>query len=181
MDSMPGNLFLVGPMGAGKTTLGRRLAHALHCEFLDSDKEIERRTGVSIPLIFEMEGEAGFRAREKAVITELTQRQGIVLATGGGAILDPDNRRLLGERGLVIYLQTTVDEQLRRTRHDTNRPLLQTADPRARLEELLKIRDPLYREIANFIVHTDGKPARRVVQNILRWLNQPKSASSPSL
>lgn len=170
MDNMPGNLFLVGPMGAGKTTIGRRLAQALGRDFLDTDKEIERRTGVSIPLIFEMEGEAGFRAREKTVIADLTQRQDIVLATGGGAVLDPANRRCLAERGLVIYLYTTVDEQLRRTRHDTNRPLLHTADPRTRLQELLRIRDPLYREVANLIINTDNKSTRQVAQIILRRL-----------
>jgi shikimate kinase len=117
-----------------------------------------------------MEGEAGFRGREKAVIADLTQRQNIVLATGGGAVLDPDNRRCLAERGLVIYLHASVDEQLRRTRRDRNRPLLQTADPRGRLESLLEIRDPLYREVADLIVSTDGYQARRVAQRILRRL-----------
>ena len=164
------NLFLVGPMGAGKSTIGRRLAKVLSREFMDSDKEVEQRSGASIPLIFEMEGEAGFRGREKAVIADLTQRQNIVLATGGGAVLDPDNRRCLAERGFVIYLHASVDEQLRRTRRDRNRPLLQTADPRGRLESLLEIRDPLYREVADLIVATDGYQARRVAQRILRRL-----------
>lgn len=172
MKNIPGNIFLVGPMGAGKTTIGRRLAQVLNQDFADSDREIERRTGASIPLIFEMEGEAGFRAREKAVIADLTRKSGIVLATGGGVVLDPANRRCLTEHGLVIYLKTSVNEQLRRTRHDPNRPLLQTADPRARLEELLKIRAPLYREVANLVVCTDGRHVKRVVQTILRCLEQ---------
>lgn len=160
------NIFLIGPMGAGKTTVGRLLAQTLAKTFLDSDREIETRTGASIPLIFELEGEAGFRAREKAMIDELTRREGVVLATGGGAILDPDNRRALAGRGLVVYLETSVDEQLRRTARDENRPLLRTADPRGRLEELLRIRAPLYREIADLTVNTDGLLGRRVAAMI---------------
>lgn len=167
-----GNLFLVGPMGAGKSTIGRRLAQELGREFADSDKEIEQRTGASISWIFEKEGEAGFREREKAMIDELTRKSGIVLATGGGAVLDADNRRCFQERGFVIYLCTSVEEQLRRTRRDSNRPLLQTPDPRAKLEELLRIRDPLYREVADFVVRTDGRYVRRVVQMILRCLER---------
>lgn len=165
-----GNIFLIGPMGAGKSTIGRRLALALAQPFFDSDTEIEQRTGASIPLIFEMEGEAGFRAREKAVIEDLTHSRNIILATGGGAVLDPDNRRCLSERGYVVYLQTSVDEQLRRTARDSNRPLLQTANPRQRLTELLTIRDPLYRAIADLIIRTDGQQTRYVVQSILRRL-----------
>ncbi len=164
------NVFLVGPMGAGKTTIGRRLARTLKREFIDSDKEIERRTGADIALIFEKEGETGFRAREKNAIAGLTQRQGIVLATGGGAVLDPDNRRRLVNRGFVVYLSTSVDEQLRRTCHDTRRPLLKVPDPRAKLETLLTIRDPLYREVANIVIRTDGQQVKRVVNNILRYL-----------
>lgn len=165
-----GNVFLVGPMGAGKSTIGRRLAQALGCEFLDSDREIEQRTGTSISTIFELEGETGFRLREKAVIDELTQRQGIVLATGGGAVLDPDNRRCLSERGLVVYLKTSVDEQLRRTCRDHSRPLLQTSDRRSRLEALLAVRDPLYREVAEFVLNTDDRQAKQMVRCILRHL-----------
>ncbi len=167
---MPGNLFLVGPMGAGKSTIGRQVARLLGCEFLDSDREIERRTGVDIPLIFELEGEAGFRAREKAVIDELSQRRQVVLATGGGSVLDPDNRRHLAGRGLVVYLQTSVDEQLARTRRDRNRPLLQTDDPRQRLQQLLAERDPLYRDIADLVIDTDGRTTREVARDIVDWV-----------
>ena len=163
-------IFLIGPMGAGKTTIGRRLAQVLDREFLDSDHEIEQRAGASIPLIFELESEAGFRTREKTVIAELTQHPGIVLATGGGAVLDPDNRRCLAGRGFVVYLYASVDEQLQRTRHDTQRPLLQTADPRARLASLLEQRDPLYREIADLVVSSDDQPLRAIVQQILDHL-----------
>ena len=171
---IPSNLFLVGPMGAGKSTIGRRLAQLLEKEFLDSDKEIEQRTGASIPLIFEMEGEASFRAREKTVIADLTRLQDIVLATGGGAVLDPDNQHCLRERGMVIYLSASVGEQLRRTRQDTQRPLLRTADPRGRLETLLTMRDPLYREVADCIILTDGRHIKQVVQSVLRYLKSSK-------
>jgi shikimate kinase len=166
----PGSLFLTGPMGAGKSTIGRQLAKQLGMPFYDSDHEIEERTGVDIPLIFELEGEAGFRKREAAVIDELTKLPDIVLATGGGAILDPENREHLKSRGRVIYLHATVNQQLRRTRKDRNRPLLQTENPRAKLEELLEIRDPLYRETAGLIVETDGMRVRDVVQKIMQRL-----------
>ncbi len=161
------NIFLVGLMGAGKSTIGRHLAKSLNLEFVDSDHEIERRTGADIPLIFDIEGEAGFRQREKKVIEELTQRSGIVLATGGGVVLDADNRAWLRGRGKVIYLYATADQLLTRTAKDRNRPLLQTADPRARLEELLKARDGLYREVADLIVDTGGRTARSAEREIL--------------
>jgi shikimate kinase len=157
-------------MGAGKSTIGRQLSKRLSKEFHDSDHEIEARTGVDIPLIFELEGEAGFRKREQAIIEELTRIPDIILATGGGAILDPENRRHLSARGRVIYLHATVNQQLKRTRRDRNRPLLQTADPRAKLEELMAIRDPLYREIADVIIETDGKRVRDVVRQIIQQL-----------
>ena len=166
----PGSLFLTGPMGAGKSTIGRQLAKQLGMPFYDSDHEIESRTGVDIPLIFELEGEAGFRKREAAIIDELTRLPDIVLATGGGAILDPQNREHLKSRGRVIYLHATVNQQLRRPRKDRNRPLLQTGNPRAKLEELLEIRDPLYRETAGLIIETDGMRVRDVVKKIMQRL-----------
>ena len=176
MTNMPGNVFLVGPMGAGKTTIGRQLARLLKRDFLDSDREIEQRTGVNIPLIFELEGEAGFRARERGVIDDLTQLPEIVLATGGGAILDPENRKHLSERGTVVYLETSVEQQLARTGRDRNRPLLHTEDPKRRLEALIAVRDPLYREIADLTLLTDGRTARDVVNQILRVIkpSRPK-------
>ena len=169
----PGSFFLVGPMGAGKSTIGRQLARALGLEFIDSDREIEIRTGVDIPLIFELEGESGFRRREHQVIELLTARKGIVLATGGGAVLDPDNRKCLAARGKVIYLHTSVEQQLQRTAHDRSRPLLQTEDPRQTLEALLATRDPLYREVADWVIETDGCRVRDVVQEIVRRAESP--------
>jgi shikimate kinase len=166
----PGSLFLTGPMGAGKSTIGQQLSKQLGMVFRDSDHEIEARTGVDIPLIFELEGEAGFRKRESVVIDELTQLPGIVLATGGGSILDPVNREHLNSRGKVIYLRASVDQQLKRTRMDRNRPLLQTEDPRTRLEELMTVRDPLYLEIASIVIETDGMRVRDVVKKILEML-----------
>ncbi|MDH4074199.1 MAG: shikimate kinase AroK [Gammaproteobacteria bacterium] len=164
--SQPQNLFLVGPMGAGKSAVGRQLAKLLRLDFLDSDEEIENRTGVDIAFIFEKEGEAGFRVREAKVIDEVSALQGIVLATGGGAILDPDSRSRLGARGYVIYLHTTVDQQLDRTRRGRARPLLEQGNPREILESLMKVRDPLYREIADLVVETDGRRVREVALEI---------------
>ncbi len=166
------NIFLVGPMGSGKTTIGRRLAGELGLDFVDSDHEIEARTGASIPLIFDIEGEAGFRRREKAMIDELTRREGIVLATGGGAVLDPDNRRHLHERGTVIYLQAEADTLYERTRADRNRPLLQTEDPRTRIMALLDERDPLYRETAHLVINTGKQGIRHIVSEIRKRLRQ---------
>ena len=163
----PQNLFLVGPMGAGKSAVGRQLARMLHLEFVDSDAEIESRTGVDIPFIFEKEGEAGFRKREAKVIEDLSQKDGIVLATGGGAIMDPRNRNHLGARGFVVYLKTSVDQQLSRTRKGRNRPLLENGDPRAVLEALMATREPLYREIADLTVDTDRRKVRDVANEIL--------------
>lgn len=166
----PGSLFLTGPMGAGKSTIGRQLSKQLRMAFYDSDREIEHRTGVDIPLIFELEGEQGFRKRERLIIDELTCLPNIVLATGGGAILEPENRERLAERGQVVYLHASVNQQLARTRHDRNRPLLQTENPRHRLEELMQVRDPLYREIADLVIDTDGKRVMTVVNQIIRKL-----------
>ncbi|MEA2094823.1 MAG: shikimate kinase AroK [Pseudomonadota bacterium] len=168
----PGSLFLIGPMGAGKSTIGRQLSKQLRMAFHDSDHEIEHRTGVDIPLIFEYEGESGFRKRERAVMDELTRRPDIILATGGGAILDPDNRKHLGQRGKVIYLHASIDQQLARTDRDQNRPLLQTDNPRQRLNELMQAREPLYREIADLVINTDGKRVRDVVNEIMAQLDR---------
>ncbi len=166
------NIFLVGPMGAGKTAVGRQLARALRLEFLDSDAEIECRTGVDIPFIFEKEGEAGFRKRERAVIDDLSRRSGVVLATGGGAVLDADNRTALTGRGTVIYLHASVRQQLARTRRSTNRPLLHTKDPKGRLEELMEVREPIYREIADLVIDTDGRRVKEVASDIVRQLSE---------
>ena len=175
------NIFLVGLMGAGKTTIGRQLARKLGKRFLDSDHEIEARTGASIPWIFEIEGEASFRRREADVIRELTAQDDLVLATGGGAVLNPASRALLAERGTVIYLRASIGSILQRTSHDKNRPLLQTADPRARLEELLAQRDPLYREIADLVIDTGRPNVQSMVQTILDQLAAMESARARRL
>jgi shikimate kinase len=159
-------IFLVGPMGAGKTTIGKKLARALRWRFVDCDQEIEQRTGATIPLIFDIEGEAGFRAREKRVIDDLTRDDDIVVATGGGAVLDPDSRLALKERGFVIYLHAPLEHLLARTRGDTNRPLLKTGDRVKKMQELLTAREPLYREVADLIVDTGALTLTAVVQNI---------------
>ena len=165
-------IFLVGPMGAGKSTIGRLLARRTGLEFLDSDREIEARSGVDIPTIFDFEGEAGFRQRERAMIDELSRRDGIVLATGGGAVLDPGNRAHLSARGLVVYLATPIDEQLRRTRHDQRRPLLQAGDRRATLERLQRERDPLYRATAALVMETDGRRSASTADHLLRRIRE---------
>jgi shikimate kinase len=154
-------------MGAGKSAVGRQLARLLHVSFMDSDEEIEARTGVDIPFIFEKEGEEGFRRREAKVIEDLTGKDGIVLATGGGAIIDPKSRSHLGARGFVIYLKTSVDQQLARTRRGRERPLLGNEDPRQTLENLLAEREPMYLEIADLTVDTDGRKVRAVADEIL--------------
>lgn len=154
---MPCNIILVGLMGAGKTSVGRALAKRLRKAFYDLDQEIERATGVRVPVIFDIEGEAGFRARESKLLAELVQRNNVVLATGGGAVLSEHNRRLLAEHGTVIYLRASPYDLWQRTRHDKNRPLLQTGDPLAKLQELFAQRDPLYREVADMIVDTGSQ------------------------
>lgn len=163
----PQNVFLVGPMGAGKSAVGRQLARKLHLEFIDSDDEIESRTGVDIPFIFEKEGEEGFRKRESRVIDELTRRDGVVLATGGGAVIDPANRNHLGARGFVIYLYTSVQQQLSRTQRGRQRPLLDSGDPEEILRALMEEREPWYREIADMVVETDGRKVKAVTDEIL--------------
>jgi shikimate kinase len=174
-DRVPGNIFLVGMMGAGKTSVGKFLARRLAKTFHDCDQEIERATGVKVAVIFEIEGEAGFRAREAKTLAELVRLRDIVLATGGGAVLSADNRRLLAENGTVVYLRGAPGDLWNRTRHDRNRPLLQTADPLARLEQLHAERDPLYREIADVILDTGsqsvGGLAHRLEQQLVKHLS----------
>ena len=161
------NVFLIGPKGAGKSAVGRQLARLLHMNFMDSDDEIESRTGVDIPFIFEKEGEEGFRTREAKVIDDLSKMEGLVLATGGGAVVDPQNRSYLGGRGFVVYLHTTVDEQVARTRKDRKRPLLENGNRKNILEELMAERDEMYREIADLIVETDGRKVKAVANEIV--------------
>lgn len=163
-------IFLVGPMGAGKTTVGRLLASSLGFEFVDADHEIEARTGADIPWIFEVEGEQGFRRREIQVIEDLTRRDRIVLATGGGAVLNPENRLVLHSRGFVVYLSASIRHLLARTARDRNRPLLQQGDPRGVLERILHEREPLYREVAHLVVDTDAGNVRETVATILGCL-----------
>ncbi|MEW7849951.1 bifunctional shikimate kinase/3-dehydroquinate synthase AroKB [Massilia aurea] len=170
------NIFLVGLMGAGKTTIGRLLARKLNRRFVDADHEIEARTGATIPWIFEIEGEACFRRREADVIRDLSAQQGLVLATGGGAVLNPASRALLAERGTVIYLRASIGSILQRTAHDKNRPLLQTADPRGKLEQLWTERDPLYREIADLVIDTGRPNVQSMVQTILDQLAAQENA-----
>jgi shikimate kinase len=165
------SIFLIGPMGAGKSAVGRKLAEELQREFIDSDEIIEARTGVDIPYIFEREGEAGFRARERQIIDELTQLAGVVLATGGGAVQDPGSRALLGTRGKVVYLHASVDQQLKRIRTSRQRPMLKGGDPREILEALMALRDPQYREIADVTVETDGRRVTAVTREIRRRLD----------
>lgn len=165
------NIFLVGPMGAGKSTIGRHLAQQLHMEFYDSDTVIEERTGADIAWVFDVEGEAGFRIREERVINDLTEKQGIVLATGGGSILSRDSRNRLSARGIVVYLETTIEKQLARTQRDKKRPLLQSDNPREVLERLAKEREPLYAEIADFVVRTDDQSAKIVANQIIELLD----------
>lgn len=164
------NIVLVGPMGSGKSAVGKQLARDLELEFVDSDTEIEKRTGVDIAYIFEKEGEAGFRTREREMLAELTERDAIVLATGGGAVLEADNRRLLAECGTVVYLQTTIEQQLERTRHTRHRPLLLDRDPETVLTELMQARGPLYEEVADFTVMTGGRRIGAVVSEIRKAL-----------
>ncbi len=174
------NVFFVGLMGAGKTTVGRAVARRLERPFFDSDHEIEARTGARIPVIFELEGESGFREREVQVIDELTTREGIVLATGGGAVLRPENRAALKERGFVVYLRANPHDLWLRTRRDKNRPLLQTEDPKARLESLYEIRDPLYREIADFVVETGRPSVNGLVNMVLMQLDVAGVVRTPA-
>jgi shikimate kinase len=167
-----GNIFLVGMMGAGKTTLGRALAQRLGLEFVDTDRVLVERTGVPVATIFEFEGEDGFRRREGALLAEMGARDGLVVATGGGAILSEENRRTMRAHGTVIYLRARLENLWERTRHDTSRPLLATPDPRARLESLLAAREPLYRDAAHLIVDTGAQSASTLVAKVLAALRK---------
>ena len=177
--SPSGNIFLIGPMGAGKTTIGRHLAILLHKRFVDADQEIEKRTGVAIPLIFEIEGEAGFRRRESLVIDALTQEQGIVLATGGGVVLLEENRQALRQHGSVVYLQADIETLVARTRRDRNRPLLQTGDPRGKIAELLREREPIYRQLAHVVVDTGQRAPSSVASDIAARLKDLNANENP--
>ena len=166
------NIFLIGPMGSGKSAVGRHLARLLRLSFHDSDADIEAKTGVDVAFIFEKEGEAGFRVRERESIDRLTRLEGVVIATGGGAVIHPDNRRALAERGVVVYLETSVDQQLERTRHGKHRPLLNDTDPKMKLSELMRQRALLYLEIADLTVPTDGRRVQLVAEEIYRELQR---------
>ena len=172
------NVYLVGMMGTGKTTVGRLLARRLRLRFIDSDHEIEARCGVKIPVIFEIEGEAGFRSREAQAVAELTELAGIVLATGGGAVLREDSRRLLAARGIVVYLRATPEHLFERVRQDRNRPLLATGDPLARLRQLYRERDPLYREVADLVVDTGRQSVQVLTRGLLEQLATRWQASA---
>jgi shikimate kinase len=179
MPSMKrGNIYLVGLMGAGKTTVGRLLARRLKMRFLDADHELERRCGVKIPVIFEIEGEAGFRIREQQAIAELVAQDGVVLATGGGVVLAEDNRRRLAACGTVVYLRARPEDLYERVRHDRNRPMLATADPLARLCELHAQRDSLYRSVADLVVETGAQSVQAVARELLTQLEQRWKASA---
>ncbi|MGB7814799.1 MAG: shikimate kinase [Methylotenera sp.] len=167
-----GNIFFIGLMGAGKTTIGKLLAKHLGKDFYDTDHEIEKRTGVKIPIIFELEGEAGFRKRETAVIQDLAKLNNIVMATGGGAVIAEENRQLLQAKGTVIYLRANVNELWHRTRNDKHRPLLQNVDIRAKLEQLYAERNPLYTQTATFIFDTGNQPVANILNQIEKSLTE---------
>lgn len=169
---MTPNIYLIGPMGVGKTTIGRQLAAHLGLTFKDSDQEIVNRTGVTIPTIFDIEGEEGFRKRESDMLAQLCHERGVVVATGGGAILREENRTLLGETGWVVYLNASIDQLVRRTARDKNRPLLQTEDPRAKLVALMEQREPIYRAVADIAVCTENRSIGNVIKEIEASLPQ---------
>lgn len=175
-----GNLILVGLMGSGKTTMGRALAKHLGCTFVDSDDEVQQRTGVTIPHIFDVEGEYGFRQRETSAIRELVQRNDMVLATGGGAVLAEENRALLQQNGIVVYLKANVHDLWVRTRHDKNRPLLQTGDPRAKLTELFQQRDSLYQQVADITVQTGRQTVHGLMLHLLTEIDKFKEIDNLS-
>lgn len=166
------NVFLVGPMGAGKTTVGRLLGELLRKDFFDSDAEIEKATGADIPWIFDVEGEAGFRKRERKMIDFLTSKENIVLATGGGSVTAEESRRMLRERGDVVYLRASIDQQIRRMSGDNSRPLLQVENRETKIRQLFAIRDPLYKEVSDISIETNGRNARFIAKEIQRQLNK---------
>jgi shikimate kinase len=172
-----GNIFLVGMMGAGKTTLGKKLAQRMGFEFVDTDRVLVERTGVPVATVFEIEGEDGFRRREAGVIAEFAERRGVVVATGGGAVLAEENRRVMRAAGTVIYLRARLESLWERTRHDTSRPLLSTPDPRATLAQILEKRDPLYREVAHVVVETGSQSAATLVNRVMAALRQHAALS----
>jgi len=174
-----GNVILVGMMGAGKTTVGKLLSQKLGCTFVDSDEEIQQRTGVTIPHIFDIEGEAGFRQRETSVILDLVKRDNLILATGGGAVLGEQNRDAISANGMVVYLKSTVHDLWLRTRNDRNRPLLQTVDPRAKLKELYELRDPLYTQIADVVMPTGKQSVHSLVAQLLEELERRRGVLVP--
>jgi shikimate kinase len=165
------NIYLVGPMGAGKSTIGRVLAAELHLSFRDSDKVIEDRTGADIPWIFDMEGEEGFRERESAVLNELSKGQDVVIATGGGIILRPQNREVMKASGYVCYLTASIEQLVERTARDKKRPLLQVENPRQKIIDLVALRDPFYREASDFVINTDRRSPKLVAQEIATLVN----------
>jgi len=164
---LSGNLVFVGMMGSGKTTVGRALARHLGKTFVDSDEEIQKRTGVNIPYIFDVEGESGFRLRESAALDDLVKRDNMVLATGGGVVLAEQNRTLLKQSGIVVYLRANVQDLWHRTRHDRNRPLLQTKDPYGKLMELFQQRDPLYRQVADIVIQSGKQSAHNLMLQLV--------------
>ncbi|WP_348666210.1 shikimate kinase AroK [Arsenophonus symbiont of Ornithomya chloropus] len=169
------NIFLVGPMGAGKSTIGRQLAQQLNMDFFDSDQEIEKRTGADVSWVFDLEGEKGFREREEKIISELTKKQGIVLATGGGSVKSKETRNRLYTRGVVIYLNTTIEKQIARTKRDKKRPLLQSEQPTQEiLKQLANERNPFYKEIADITIHTDDQSIKVVANKIIKLLERTK-------
>jgi len=172
VDTTSENIYLVGLMGAGKTTIGRSLAKRLALRFVDTDKEIESRTGVSIPTIFEIEGEDGFRKRESQIIAEMAEQGGLIVATGGGGVLRPENRANMRSSGFVIYLNVPPQTLWERTRHDRNRPLLQVADPLQKLTQLFSVRDPLYREVANLVIDAGRMNAQGTLQLLLKEIGE---------
>ncbi len=175
MEHIISNIILIGPMGAGKTTIGRQIARVLGFEFFDSDREIEERTGVAIPLIFELEGEDGFRRREIDVIADLSKKKNIVLATGGGAVLKSENQQALKSSGTVVYLCAGIDDLLERTAKDKNRPLLQTDDPRKKLQAILTEREPIYRELADIILETNKMTVYMAVKELEELISRQSS------